>query len=74
MPVWRCVNIKDNMIRTAVCPLCGRIYHEHPALSRTDNETPICPDCGIRQALQSIGVNDEEQEQIIDMIHRHTQE
>lgn len=31
--------MKSNEIRTAVCPLCGRVYHEHPALSRTDNET-----------------------------------
>ena len=48
--------MKDNIIRTAVCPLCGRVYHGHPALSRTDNETLICSDCGTRQALESIGV------------------
>ena len=65
--------MKDNVTRTAVCPLCGRIYHEHPALSRTDNKTLICPDCGTREALDSIGVKPEEQEQIIETIHRHTQ-
>lgn len=65
--------MKDNVTRTAVCPLCGRIYHGHPALSRTDNKTLICPDCGTRQALESIGVAAEEQEQIIETIHRHTQ-
>ena len=64
--------MKDNIARTAVCPLCGRLYHEHPALSRTDNETLICPDCGTRQALQSIGVDTDEQEQIILTIHQHT--
>ena len=62
--------MKDNIIRTAVCPLCGRVYHEHPALSRLDNETLICPDCGTREALDSIGVKPEEQEQIIASIHR----
>ena len=41
-----------------------------PALSRTDNETLICPDCGIRQALDSIGVGRDEQESILDTIHR----
>ena len=65
--------MKDNIIRTAVCPLCGRVYHGHPALSRTDNETLICSDCGTRQALESIGVGAEEQERIIETIHRHTQ-
>ena len=37
--------MKDNVIRMAVCPLCGRTYHGAPALSRTDNKTLICPDC-----------------------------
>ncbi len=46
------------MIR--VCPLCGKSYGEPPAISRTDNETPICPDCGTRQALSSIGVSEED--------------
>ena len=31
------------------CPKCGRTYTEYPALSRTDNKTLICPDCGIRE-------------------------
>lgn len=66
--------MKYNVIRMAVCPLCGKNYHGAPALSRTDNKTLICPDCGTRQALQSIGVDAEEQEQIIETIHRHTQE
>lgn len=66
--------MKDNVIRRAVCPLCGRSYHGVPALSRTDSKTLICPDCGTRQALQFIGVDAEEQEQIIETIHRHTQE
>ena len=65
--------MKNNITRMAVCPLCGRTYHGVPALSRIDNETLICPDCGTRQALQSIGVDSAEQEQIIETIHRHTQ-
>lgn len=63
--------MKYNITRTAVCPLCGRTYHGAPALSREDNETLICPDCGTRQALRSIGVDTAEQEQIIETIHRH---
>ena len=66
--------MRDNSIaRLAVCPICGRAYHGAPALSREDNTTLICPDCGTRQALQSIGVDTAEQEQIIETIHRHMQ-
>ena len=64
---------ENNIIRISVCPRCGQAFREHPALSRLDNETLICPDCGTRQALQSIGVDSAEQEQIIETIHRHTQ-
>lgn len=34
------------------CPKCGREYNEHPALSREDNKTEICPACGMREALE----------------------
>ena len=53
------------------CPICGKQYTGHPALSRLDNSTLICPDCGTRQALQSIGVSTEEQEKILSIIHQH---
>ena len=55
-----------------ICPKCGRTYTEHPALSRTDNKTLICPDCGIREALESMGISKEEQKKIISIIHRST--
>ena len=53
-----------------ICPLCERTYRERPAVSRTDNHTPICPDCGTRQALESVGMEKEEQDEIIDAIHK----
>jgi len=62
--------MKNDVREIRVCPLCGKNYGEAPALSRTDNETLICPDCGTRQALQSIGVSAEEQEKILAIIHR----
>ena len=52
--------------------MCGKVYRAHPALARYDNETMICPDCGIREALASIGCNDEEQLRILDTIHSYT--
>lgn len=63
--------MKTNKLTMRTCPLCGKSYTGHPALSRTDNFTLICPDCGTRQALESIGVSAEEQEQILQTIHRN---
>lgn len=60
----------DANTRIRICPRCGNAYHGAPALSREDNETLICPDCGTREALESIGVDEKEQEQIIETIHR----
>ena len=62
--------MKEEIREIRVCPLCGNTYAEPPALSRADNETLICPDCGIRQALDSIGISAEEQEKIISIIHQ----
>ena len=60
----------DNTLETRICPRCGKPYYERPALSRLDSETLICPDCGTREALESIGVGAEEQDSILESIHR----
>lgn len=36
-----------------ICPRCGKCYTDLPAISRTDNETEICPDCGTEEAMQT---------------------
>lgn len=59
----------NDTLQPRVCPLCGRTYTEPPALSRVDNKTYICPDCGTRQALASLGVSPDEQEHIVQTIH-----
>ncbi len=53
------------------CPKCGKYYMEHPAISREDG-SPICPDCGIREAMASMGVGKEEAERVVEVVHRHT--
>ena len=58
---------EERVLRT--CPICGREYSEHPALSRVDGVTLICPDCGTREALESIGVSKEQQDKILGIIH-----
>lgn len=40
--------------RLKTCPICGRKYKERPAISRKDNKTEICPECGMVEALVSL--------------------
>lgn len=64
--------MKENYEGHAVCPICGREFSGHPALSRADNATLICPECGQRQALESIGITDAaEQDRIIGLGRRY---
>lgn len=51
-----------------ICPRCGKRYSERPAISRVDNRTEICPLCGTREALDSLGIAKLEQEQILTTI------
>ena len=70
--------MKTETATERTCPKCGCVYTGVPALSRTDNETLICPDCGIREALELDGYDEEflkeETEKIISIIHRNTVE
>lgn len=34
-----------------VCPICGEDYYKQPAISRKDNKTKICSNCGIGEAF-----------------------
>lgn len=61
--------MKETMTRAAVCPRCGKVYTDRPAISRTDGKTPICPDCGTRESLESIGIDTAEQDKILMAIH-----
>lgn len=61
--------MKETMTRAAVCPRCGKVYTDRPAISRVDDKTPICPDCGTREALESIGIDTAEQDKILRAIH-----
>ena len=59
---------------TGICPKCGQTYIGIPALSREDSKTLICPDCGTREALATLDVSEEEQESILDAIHKYIPE
>lgn len=65
-----------------VCPLCGKEYDGVPALSRKDNETLICPECGIREAIDaalsvpefSAGMTEQEKEEYKENVIRKIHE
>lgn len=63
----RKMETRDNNVK--VCPICNKEYKARPAISRIDNLTPICPSCGTRQALDSLGISKEEQDKIFNSIH-----
>lgn len=52
------------------CPRCGNKYSEYPALSIVDNKTHLCPNCGIRETLDYIGLDPEKQEKVFEAIRR----
>lgn len=45
---------EDEVEIVRTCPLCGKAYTGHPALSRRDDRTEICPDCGTREAIEAV--------------------
>lgn len=62
--------MKEQIRTVRRCPKCGQEYTGHPALSREDSELMICPDCGTREALDTLAIPKEEQDRIIEAIHR----
>lgn len=36
------------------CPKCGGPLGKRPALSRRDNKTDICSECGYREAIEDL--------------------
>ncbi|MCR5329606.1 MAG: hypothetical protein K6E62_00255 [Lachnospiraceae bacterium] len=54
------------------CPKCGKEYDRLLALSRTDNKTMICDDCGIKEALDDVGIteNNPKRKEIMKAVHR----
>ena len=54
------------------CPGCGREYERLLALSRKDNRTMICDECGTKEALDSIGMvkGNPQREEILSAVRR----
>lgn len=39
-----------------MCPRCLKTYNDVPALSRVDNLTQVCPNCGMLEALLAMQI------------------
>ena len=63
-----------NTLPERICPICGKAYRDYPALSRTDNKTEICPDCGVVQGLKASGANAETIKTVLQAIHTSSKE
>ena len=35
------------------CPKCKKEFTGYPVISRKDNKTGICPECGVREAIEA---------------------
>ena len=47
-------SINDSLFKIyPVCPICGEDYDGHPSISRKDNISEICSNCGIGEALMN---------------------
>lgn len=36
------------------CPICKKKIIGYPAISRKDNKTKICSECGVKEALEAL--------------------
>ena len=44
---------EDARMDKRICPKCGCPIYGHPAISRTDNKTEICSECGTLEAIET---------------------
>lgn len=42
-------NVKDDNTSQKICPSCKKVYTDYPAVSRKDNKTLICSECGMKE-------------------------
>ena len=51
------IELELNKNEYKICPSCGKGYSTYSAISRLDNKTEICPDCGTVEALNEFYKN-----------------
>lgn len=50
-PIELKIKITENSDKRTKCPICGKPLGKYPAISREDNKTKICSNCGTLEAL-----------------------
>lgn len=50
-PIELKIKITENSVKGAKCPICNKPLGKYPAISREDNKTKICSNCGTLEAL-----------------------
>ena len=50
--------ITPERIENMKCPRCGKEVNKLLALSRADNRTMICDECGTKEALDAVGLTE----------------
>lgn len=51
-PIELKLKITENSDKTKICPICNKEIGRYPAISRKDNKTEICSNCGMLEALE----------------------
>lgn len=48
--------MESGKVITRLCPSCGSYYTDPPAVSRKHKGVNICPECGMKEALEAAGM------------------
>lgn len=52
-PIKLEILVSENSGKTNICPICNKEIGQYPAISRKDNKTEICSNCGTLEALEA---------------------
>lgn len=50
-PIELKLKVTENSVKGTKCPICNKSLGKYPAISRQDNKTKICSNCGTLEAL-----------------------
>ena len=61
-PIKLEIQISENSGKSNICPICNKELGQYPAISRKDNKTEICSNCGTLEALEAFYKANKEKE------------